>query len=346
MRKNFTLLSLPAILSALLLLLSGTTTKAQVQVGVCSYEDDCLFVEFESIQEESPTSPSLLVVLTAFINTGGACSNIDGLILSPAGGLPTLVTREDLAENNNFVELVVNRAIFTAAPDVLVATFFYIPIPLPGFPQIPFPTNVVDLQARLDSDDPCLPITPLPVELSRFEGKATQSGISLDWETASEQNNSHFEVERSADGNTFELLGSVEGHGNSAVTLKYRFLDKHPHPGLNYYRLKQVDFDGQYEYSKVVAVTATEQAGKLQALLLPNPCLSGDCQVSISTSAPGQQVRVQLQDLTGRVVFEQRLRNDAEQLQLTQEQLQGLRGVFILTAEAGQEVVRQRVVLE
>lgn len=344
MKKIFTLFQLFFVLTLPLFLLPGTT-RGQGNVGVCEFENTCLFIAFESIQEESPGSPSLLVVLTAFLEEGGRCNVIDGLILSPAGGFPTLVTREDLEENQNLIELVVSRDIFTETPDVLVATFRYVTIPVFGI-QLPIPTNIVDLQARLDSEDPCLPITPLPVELARFEGKASQSGISLTWETASEQNNSHFEVERSTDGSTFEQLGSVPGNGNSVVTIAYQYLDKHPHPGLNYYRLKQVDFDGKYEYSKVVAVTLGEDAAALQVVLAPNPCPNGDCQLSIATAAPGQPVRVQLQDLTGRVVFEQLLQDDGELLQLTPEHLQQLRGVFILSAEAGQEVVRQRVVLE
>lgn len=343
MKNIYTLLKLLCSIPIFLFLLPSQA-KAQA-VGVCEYTDDCLFIAFESIQEESPTSPSLLVVMSAFIEVGGACSDIDGLIFSPSGGFPVLVTREDLDENLNIVELTVSRAIFTQTPDVLIASFFYINIPIIGI-QIPVPTNVVDLQARLDSDDPCLPITPLPVELSRFEGKATQSGISLEWETASEINNSHFEVERSADGSAFEKIGSVAGHGNSVATIEYSYLDKHPNPGTNYYRLRQIDFDGKYEYSNVVAVTAPEATQALQVQVAPNPCVNGDCQLRIATAAAGQPVRVQLKDLTGRVVFEQSLQNDGEPLQLTQEQLQQLRGVFILSAVAGQEVVRQRVVLE
>ncbi|OKL41205.1 hypothetical protein [Pontibacter flavimaris] len=344
MKKTFTLLQLLFVLTFPLFLLPNAA-RAQGDVGVCEFADDCLFIAFEAIQEESPSSPSLLIVLTAFLQEGGRCNIIDGLILSPAGGFPTLITREDLEENQNFIELVVDRDTFTETPDILVATFRYFTIPVFGV-QIPIPIDIVDLQARLDSDDPCLPITPLPVELASFEGKVTQSGISLEWETASEQNNSHFEVERSADGKTFAALGSVPGNGNSSVSLAYSYLDKYPLEGMNYYRLKQVDVDGRYEYSKVVAVTAAEKSGKLQAQLLPNPCLQGDCQLRIATAAPGQPVRVQLQDLTGRVVFEQNLRDDGEQLQLSPQQLQNLRGVFILSAEAGQEVVRQRVVLE
>ncbi|PTX22859.1 hypothetical protein C8N40_101687 [Pontibacter mucosus] len=343
MKNIYTLLKLLCSIPVFLFL-PPHEAKAQ-EVGVCSYENDCLLIAFESIQEESPTSPSLLVVMSAFIETGGACSDIDGLIFSPSGGFPVLVTREALDENLNIVELTVSRTIFTQTPDVLIATFFYINIPIIGI-QIPIPTNVVDMQARLDSDDPCLPITPLPVELSRFEGKATQSGINLEWETASEINNSHFEVERSADGSAFEKLGSVAGHGNSVATIEYSYLDKHPNPGTNYYRLRQVDFDGKYEYSNVVAVTAPETTQALQVQIVPNPCLNGDCQLRISTATAGQPVRVQLKDLSGRVVFEQSMQHDGEPLQLTQAQLQRLRGVFILSALAGQEVVRQRVVLE
>ncbi|AKD05511.1 hypothetical protein PKOR_04225 [Pontibacter korlensis] len=212
--------------------------------------------------------------------------------------------------------------------------------------RFPLPTNVVDLQARLDSNDPCLAITPLPVELASFDGKVTQSGIQLEWVTASEENNSKFEVEHSADGTTFEQIGKVDGHGNSSITIEYDYLDSYPLPGLNYYRLRQVDFDGRYEFSNVISVNAPERAQSLQVTLSPNPCRGDDCQLSIASVAPWQQVRVQLQDLTGRVVFEQILKDSMEKLQLTQQQLQNLRGIFILSAEAGAEVVRQRVVLE
>ncbi|CAM3713093.1 hypothetical protein POKO110462_16705 [Pontibacter korlensis] len=344
MKRIFTLLRLFA--ACCLLLLTTTETKAQaIDEAVCLYEDNCIFIAYSAVQEESPTSTNLVVILTAFINQGGRCSTIDGLVLSPVGGVPVLVTREELQENAFFIELPVNRALFTATPDVLVSTFRYIGIPFFGI-RFPLPTNVVDLQARLDSNDPCLAITPLPVELASFDGKVTQSGIQLEWVTASEENNSKFEVEHSADGTTFEQIGKVDGHGNSSITIEYDYLDSYPLPGLNYYRLRQVDFDGRYEFSNVISVNAPERAQSLQVTLSPNPCRGDDCQLSIASVAPWQQVRVQLQDLTGRVVFEQILKDSMEKLQLTQQQLQNLRGIFILSAEAGAEVVRQRVVLE
>ncbi|TPE45160.1 T9SS type A sorting domain-containing protein [Pontibacter mangrovi] len=345
MKNTFTLLGPFFALLAFLIVTPSALQAQGLEEGVCRYEDDCLFIEFVAIQEESPTSTELLVVMSAILGESGRCSTIDGLILSPVGGLPTLVTREDLEENDNFIELTVNRALFTATPDVVVASFQYFRLPFIGF-EFPIPTDIVDMQARLDSDDPCLPITPLPVELATFTGKATQSGISLEWETASETNNSHFEVERSTDGVAFEQLARVEGHGNSITAIRYTYLDKHPLPGLSYYRLRQVDFDGQYEFSKIISVKAQERSGTLQVEVWPNPCQSGDCALNISTAEANQPVRVQLRDLTGRVVFEQSFLNDDTPIQLTQQQLEGLQGVFILSAEAGQEVTQQRLVLE
>ncbi|ARS36602.1 hypothetical protein [Pontibacter actiniarum] len=325
-----------------LLLMPFGRAKAQT-VAVCEYADECIFVAYEAVQESAPNAGTLLVVLNATLLNSGNCSNIDGMIFVPVGGVPVLRTRAQLAASP-FVELLVNRDLFVSTPDVVVSTFTY--LQFFGF-RIPIPTEIVDLQARLDSNDPCLSITPLPVELISFSGVASANGVALQWSTASEENNSHFEVERSADGKQFEQIGSVQGHGTSSVMQRYRHLDSRPLPGQNYYRLKQVDYDGQFEYSKVIAVATAEGLAKqLQIMLSPNPCRNGDCNVSLIVPYQQREVLVQLQDLSGRVLFEQNLAGEDAELQLSQQQLQNLRGMFILSAKSGQEVVRQRVVLE
>ncbi|SFH34171.1 hypothetical protein [Pontibacter chinhatensis] len=349
MKNIYTLLKLCVITSFALLLPQG---KALAQFpnppvfedAVCALDTTFLFLSYEAVSEDEADPENLTVVLNVVVPEPNP-AGIDALtFLAPGpGAILVTYTLDELIEDP-FVELVVDREVFLTTPDVIVTAIDY--VPLIGTIIIPWPLYIIDFQARLDTDDPCLPITPLPVELSRFEGKATQSGISLEWETASEINNSHFEIERSADGSAFEQLGSVAGHSNSVATIEYSYLDKHPNPGTNYYRLRQVDFDGKYEYSNVIAVTAPETTQALQVQVVPNPCLNGDCQLRIATATAGQPVRVQLKDLSGRVVFEQSMQHDGEPLQLTQAQLQRLRGVFILSAVAGQEVVRQRVVLE
>ncbi|OKL40155.1 T9SS type A sorting domain-containing protein [Pontibacter flavimaris] len=96
---------------------------------------------------------------------------------------------------------------------------------------------------------------PLPVELAHFKASLRSAIVELQWQTASEDQNSHFVVERSADGKAFEGIGMVAGHGTTALTTNYTFQDQVPLPGASYYRLRQVDLDGSYTYSKVVAVT-------------------------------------------------------------------------------------------
>lgn len=93
-----------------------------------------------------------------------------------------------------------------------------------------------------------------PVVLVSFSGKHESGKNVLYWTTASETNNSHFEIEKSMDGKYFQALGNVEGSGNSDKFVNYTFEDYSVNQSINYYRLKQVDFDGQYEYSNTIAV--------------------------------------------------------------------------------------------
>lgn len=96
--------------------------------------------------------------------------------------------------------------------------------------------------------------TPLPVELISFEGETIGAVNHLHWSTATERNNAYFDVERSTDGLTFALVGTVDGAGNSQQVTHYDMEDQRPLRGTNYYRLKQVDVDGTFTYSNVVAL--------------------------------------------------------------------------------------------
>ena len=102
---------------------------------------------------------------------------------------------------------------------------------------------------------------PLPVELTRFNATAQAKGVALSWATATEKNNDRFEVQRSADGQSFQTIGTVKGQGNSSSLREYSFTDSRPFAGQSYYRLRQVDTDGSSAFSPVVTVqTQTEVA--------------------------------------------------------------------------------------
>jgi len=95
----------------------------------------------------------------------------------------------------------------------------------------------------------------LPVSLISFNAKIEGNAVRLNWNTATETNNWGFEIERSAEGNNFEKIGFVSGKGSSVSINSYSYDDKAPLTGKNYYRLKQVDTDGVFEYSEVRVVT-------------------------------------------------------------------------------------------
>ncbi|TZF85504.1 T9SS type A sorting domain-containing protein (plasmid) [Pedobacter sp. BS3] len=112
----------------------------------------------------------------------------------------------------------------------------------------------------------------LPVELTAFTGRKQFNGSYLTWQTASEQNNARFIIERSTDGNSFHELGDVKGAGNAARPLAYSFLDNNPYPGLNYYRLKQQDFDGtSVDFKTIVALDFTMARSGSTVQVYPNP---------------------------------------------------------------------------
>jgi len=104
-------------------------------------------------------------------------------------------------------------------------------------------------------------VAPLPVQLTAFTGKATDTGVALKWETASERDADYFEVQR-AEGlaDEFRSLGQVKCAGNSTQKHAYQFADAAP-TGLHYYRLRQVDLDGTERFSPVATVDAGLLAG-------------------------------------------------------------------------------------
>lgn len=94
----------------------------------------------------------------------------------------------------------------------------------------------------------------LPVKLAYFKAKAENGKVVAEWATIMEENNDFFTVERSMDGKTFQKAGTVAGAGNSDTELSYSFTDEAPLAGTSYYRLKQTDYDGKYEYFNLVTV--------------------------------------------------------------------------------------------
>jgi len=172
---------------------------------------------------------------------------------------------------------------------------------------------------------------PTPVTFEGITAKQQGSGVSVNWSTSQEINNDHFEVERSANGNTgWQTIGTVAGAGSSQLAHSYNVFDANPLSGINYYRVKQVDKDGNSSYSKTVSIRLDGVGTKVS--VLANPFRGS---LTIQFSGTSQQVNARLMDLTGRQVAREswNISNGASTQQFSN--VSGLQnGIYILSIQS------------
>lgn len=190
----------------------------------------------------------------------------------------------------------------------------------------------------------------LPIELISFGAEVEDEDkreIKLYWSTQSELNNDYFTIERSVDGLNFEEVIKVDGAGTSLMVKNYTALDKSPERGLSYYRLKQTDFDGKFEYFDPVAI----EFGTIlpsELLIYPNPALRTE-QVNVKFSGllPQEEVLVVVKDLEGRELYSKVVFTNTEGNVLEafdpSHRLDG--GTYIIIGSTKDEVYSKRLVV-
>jgi hypothetical protein len=152
-------------------------------------------------------------------------------------------------------------------------------------------------------------VNPLPIELIYFTATPRYAGgtlgyVELNWKTATQLNNDYFVVERSINGIDWTQIVMVKGAGTTYVPMEYLETDMNPYEGINYYRLKQVDFDGRYSYSQIVAVEFKKRLANVSKdpVLFPNPVNAGE-QLNIQFPSWYTEALVVLRDMQGKEVF-------------------------------------------
>ncbi len=141
----------------------------------------------------------------------------------------------------------------------------------------------------------------LPVEFLSFTGEERDCTTHLNWQTATETNSHFFVIERSANGINYAEIGRLAAAGNSQDLVNYDFIDNNPNI-QNYYRLKQVDLDGTYEYSEVIKVNTTCFDGSVSDILdvYPNPVSSaGQINLNIFSKA-NQSANITILNIEGK----------------------------------------------
>ncbi len=179
----------------------------------------------------------------------------------------------------------------------------------------------------------------LPIELTSFSGTRIGNAIHLAWHTATEYNNALMAVERSQDGQQFIEIGQRRGAGNSDVPRDYTFVDEQPLSGVNYYRLRQEDYDGATQYHDVIAVLYNKQ--QVVDLTVFPTATSDLLHITLAEEAENDGV-IYIADLTGRIVLQQSFARGMQQQSLDVNVLP--QGHYILTIRSGRIVKTARFV--
>jgi hypothetical protein len=173
----------------------------------------------------------------------------------------------------------------------------------------------------------------LPVGLLDFTGRLQNNSVVLNWKTSFELNSKGFDVEKSYDGQTFERIGYVAAVGLSNLTLNYQFKDDMIAQESNYYRLKQIDLDGKFEYSRVVLIKDPLDQ-KFVFRVMNNPF---DRSIDIQFGKiPDGKVQARLMDMNGNVIVRWDLNNvsmNRVRLQVDNRQLPS--AAYLLNVIAG-----------
>lgn len=184
--------------------------------------------------------------------------------------------------------------------------------------------------------------TVTPVQFISLTADAVNGkSVSVNWITANEINNKYFVVEKSLDGISFKPLGNVDAKGSVTVNNSYQFIDDKAVNGLNYYRIKQVDNDGRFSYSNVVAVNlATAAVNSLR--IFPNPV-----QQKLTLTVKSDKnvyADITIADAYGRVVnrFAQHLNKGTQQLYMNVSQLTS--GTYFVMMNTGSEQFTERFI--
>ncbi len=223
------------------------------------------------------------------------------------GGPFTVTSFED--EGITYVQLTVSGAGIPAKTSPLVKTSYTITINVKGksvggptdmiLNALPEPSIAQNLNPGDDNATAPFQVTQaLPVTLASFTAKKEGAGALLNWVTLQERNTKSFVVEHSLDGRSWKSIASVAAVGNSTTEQRYSHLDTDPANGLNYYRLRMVDFDGHTELSRSQSLSFERG---MQANVYPNPAVD---YLTLDVKDASKVQQVQILSSTGGAVYE------------------------------------------
>lgn len=245
----------------------------------------------------NPISPTIRIK-PDFVAPDGGDTSFFGTDINDAGSFPNFFGTSAAAPHAAGVVALLMEAQPAFGPVQVKQSFQDNAIDMltPG-PDLDSGAGLIDAVAIIEAS-----VAALPVELVIFDGTLDGQEVLLEWQTATETDNSHFEIEKAVDGGNFEKIGQVLGAGNAIETINYEFIDRKVNVGTNYYRLKQVDYDGRFTHSTVIAIDYDESIQRSNFTVFPNPIKNQN--ITLNSDRWEGFATMQLVKTSGQLVWE------------------------------------------
>ncbi|MDZ4838688.1 MAG: hypothetical protein SGJ04_01645 [Bacteroidota bacterium] len=191
---------------------------------------------------------------------------------------------------------------------------------------------------------------PIPVKLTKFTATGVNNTVKLDWTTVSEVNNEKFEVERSKNGFNFAKIAEVAGNGNYQGELNYSHIDEKPLVGLSFYRLRQVDFNGDFEYTPMVSIKMNQAENSTLlagAKVYPNPGTQ-DNLILLLTEMNEEYIDIVITNMSGQTVGSYSAHVSGTQFSIPVRSILStpvISGIYTITIKGINTLINQRIQL-
>ena len=252
-----------------------------------------------------------------------------------APGTPETFTLTNVGSNASFSGLTDGGKVYFRVISATAATFTAnTNFQAPNYANANDPCKSYSVSDPIEATVAC----PLPVNLLHFTGWKSDNANQFTWSTSSESDNDYFVIERSIDGQNFVEIGRVKGNGTTTIVSNYNFDDLHPQNGVNYYRLKQVDLDGKFAYSRVVLIDNASDISSLD--IYPNPN-NGNFDIRITSEGANQSYHLEVLDVQGKVVYSGNGNQAYETIQISNLSS----GVYAVRLSAGSDVIVKKLLV-
>ena len=183
----------------------------------------------------------------------------------------------------------------------------------------------------------------LPIELISFDASPTNNKtVALEWKTATQINNDYFTIEKSIDGENWEIVNRIDGAGNASNIFSYKSVDNTPYLGTSFYRLKQTDFDGKFTYSSTQPVTLLAKEN-IQLSIYPNPNEGKQFFIHLNKEFL-KEAKVLITDLSGRTIVSQELNGTEQNKILFEVELSS--GFYFVTVTSGNKKATEKLIIQ